>query len=67
MGPSIRNSKVVLLANHGALAVGLDLYEAFDLLQAAESIAHVLTLAHSRGKVKDLTPEQLARVTKDKY
>jgi L-fuculose-phosphate aldolase len=67
MGPYIRNSKVVLLANHGALAVGLDLYEAFDLLQAAESIAHVLTLAHSRGKVKDLTPEQLARVTKDKY
>jgi L-fuculose-phosphate aldolase len=67
MAPHIRKSKVVLLANHGVLAVGLDLYDAFNLLQAAESIAQVLTLARNRGNVKDLTPEQVARVTKDKY
>ena len=67
MGPHIRDSKVVLLANHGALAVGSDLYEAFNLLQAAESIAYVLTLAHNRGNVKNLTPDQIARLTKDKY
>jgi len=42
-GPHIRNSKVVLLANHGALAVGSDLYDAFNLVQAAESIAYMLT------------------------
>jgi L-fuculose-phosphate aldolase len=67
MGPHILSSKVVLLANHGALAVGSDLYDAFNLLQAAESIAYILTLAHSRGNVKDLTPEQVARLTRDKY
>jgi ribulose-5-phosphate 4-epimerase/fuculose-1-phosphate aldolase len=67
MGPHIRDSKVVLLANHGALAVGSDLYEAFNLLQAAESIACVLTLAHNRGNVINLTPDQVARLTKDKY
>jgi L-fuculose-phosphate aldolase len=67
MEPHIRKSKVVLLANHGALAVGSDLYEAFDLMQAAESIAYVLTLAHNRGNVRDLTPEQVARVAKESY
>ena len=64
MGPHIAQSKVVLLANHGVLAVGSDLYDAFNLTQAAESIAYVLTLANNLGNVKDLTPEQFARVTK---
>jgi len=64
MGPHIAKSKVVFLANHGVLAVGSDLYDAFNLTQAAESIAYILTLAHNLGHVKDLTPEQLARVTK---
>ena len=64
MGPHIAASKVVLLANHGVLAVGVDLYDAFNLTQAAESIAYILTLAHNRGHVKDLTPEQVARVSK---
>jgi ribulose-5-phosphate 4-epimerase/fuculose-1-phosphate aldolase len=54
-------------SKHGALAVGSDLYDAFNLVQAAESIAYILTLAHNRGSVKDLTPEQVARVTRDKY
>jgi L-fuculose-phosphate aldolase len=67
MGNYICDSKVVLLANHGVLTVGSDLYEAFNLLQAAESIAHILTLAHNRGKVKDLAPEQIARLTKHSY
>jgi L-fuculose-phosphate aldolase len=64
LGPHIQQSKVVLLANHGVLAVGSDLYDAFNLTQAAESIAYILTLAHNRGHVKDLTPEQIARVSK---
>lgn len=64
MGPHLAKSKVVLLANHGVLAVGSDLYDAFDLMQAAESIAYILTLAHNLGNVKDLTPEQVARLTK---
>jgi L-fuculose-phosphate aldolase len=64
MGPHLAASKVVLLANHGVLAVGVDLYDAFNLTQAAESIAYILTLAHNLGHVKDLTPEQVARVSK---
>lgn len=64
MGPHIAKSKVVLLANHGVLAVGSDLYDAFNLTQAAESIAYIMTLANNLGHVKDLTPEQVARVTK---
>ncbi len=64
MGPFISQSKVVLLANHGVLAVGVDLYDAFNLTQAAESIAHILTLANNLGEVRDLTPEQVARVSK---
>lgn len=64
MGPHIAATKVVLLANHGVLAVGIDLYDAFNLTQAAESIAYILTLAHNLGHVQDLTPEQVARVSK---
>ena len=64
MGPHIAKSKVVLLANHGVLAVGSDLYDAFNLMQAAESIAYILTLAHNLGNVKDLTPEQVKRLMK---
>lgn len=64
MGPHITESKVVLLANHGVLAVGIDLYDAFNLMQAAESIAYILTLAQNLGHVKDLTPEQVARVSR---
>jgi L-fuculose-phosphate aldolase len=64
MGPHLASSKVVLLANHGVLALGSDLYEAFNLTQAAESIAYILTLAHNLGRVVDLTPEQVARVSK---
>ncbi len=67
MGPHLAKSKVVLLANHGVLAVGSDLYDAFNLTQAAESIAYILTLANNLGHVTDLTTEQIARVSKESY
>ncbi len=55
LGP--RNA--VLLANHGALAVGRDLEEAFDHCQLLEKTAKVYALARMLGDVRALSPRAL--------
>jgi len=55
---------IVLLANHGIMAVGSDIYDAFFKIEAAESIAKTLFLARQLGGEKDLTSEQLEELYK---
>lgn len=55
----IPDHDVVLLANHGVMTVGRDIYDAFFKLEAAESIAKVLTLSNILGGEKELPPEKL--------
>lgn len=64
MERAIQESKVILLANHGVLAVGADLLEAHSLTEAAESIATILTLANNLGNIVPLSPEQIADIKK---
>lgn len=49
---------VVLLANHGIMAVGRDAYDAFFKIEAAETIAKVLYLARQLGGEKALPEER---------
>lgn len=49
----------VLLANHGALAVGRDLAEAFDHCQLLEKTAKIYALARLVGEVRALSPRAL--------
>ena len=56
--PLLQKSNVVLLENHGALAVGPDVVQAMNHMEAAEAIAEVLTMAKLVGKEKDLSPEE---------
>jgi L-fuculose-phosphate aldolase len=47
----------VLLANHGAVATGRSLRDAFDAAQLIEKTAKILLLALSTGKVNHLPPD----------
>lgn len=50
----------VLLANHGILVVGKDLYSAMNKVEAMEAIARVLSLAEQIGKPVDLPDDECA-------
>jgi len=55
----INDYNVILLANHGVLSLGKDVYTAFYKLEAAESIAKVLILSEILGGGKELSEENL--------
>ena len=52
----------VLLANHGALAWGADLWEAFDRLETVEHTAKIVLNAEALGGGVPLTAEEVARL-----
>lgn len=52
----------VLLANHGVVAVGVDLSEALANAELVERAAQVMVYASSLGKPVPLEPEAVARV-----
>lgn len=56
--PLLRNSNVILLENHGALAVGPDVMQAMNHMEAAEAIARVLITSRLLGKEKELPEEE---------
>ncbi len=60
--PLIQNRNVVLLANHGVLAVGPNLLTAANRAEAAEEVAKVLTIASKIGTPCPLPPEELNRL-----
>lgn len=53
---------VVLLANHGIVAVGKDLFEAYFKLESVESIAKVLLLTEILGGGRDLPPDEVSKL-----
>jgi len=52
-------ARLGVLLNHGALALGESLEEAFDFLEMGESLAHTLIFAHLLGKFNILAPEEV--------
>lgn len=59
MEPYIKDYDVILLANHGVIAVGSDVYNAFFKLESVEGMAKVLTLAERLGGQKELPQNKL--------
>ena len=55
-----RTHNCVLMANHGVLAVGRNLLEAFDRLEVLENAARLNLLTRLLGGAAELTKEQLA-------
>jgi len=55
----IRKNDIVLLGNHGVIAVGKDVFDAMNKIEAAEAIAKVLFYADKIGKVVDLPDSEV--------
>jgi L-fuculose-phosphate aldolase len=62
--PYILNCDAVLLANHGAVTYGSDVWDAYYKMEKVEQIAQILFVAHSLGGAKQLTNEQIAELKK---
>lgn len=54
--------RACLMANHGQVAVGRTLAEAYALAEEVESLARQYLLARSVGPTRDLPPEEMQRV-----
>lgn len=60
--PYLPDHNAVLLANHGALAWGGDLWEAFDRMETVEHTARIVWNARVLGNPVALTEDQVARL-----
>ena len=65
MAPLMRDYHVVLLENHGLLAVGPDAVTAYSRAEAAEKMAKTLLLTRLLGGEKPLPREELEQVRRD--
>ncbi|HKY33670.1 MAG TPA: class II aldolase/adducin family protein, partial [Candidatus Polarisedimenticolia bacterium] len=52
----------ILLANHGALTVGKDVYHAYDRMETLEHSAHIFLVARLLGSERPLSPEHVERL-----
>ncbi len=59
-----QNTNVVLMANHGVLAVGNTLLKAFDRIEVLENAAKMTVLTSLMGDKRELTSAQLAELDK---
>ena len=62
IAPYLPDHNAVLLANHGALAWGADLWEAFDRLETVEHTAKIVLNAEALGGGVPLMAEEVARL-----
>ena len=60
--PYLADHNALLLANHGALAWGRDLWEAFDRLETVEHTAKIVLNAQLLGDGVPLTEKEVARL-----
>jgi L-fuculose-phosphate aldolase len=62
LAPFLAAHDVLLLERHGALALGSDLFQAFDRLETLERVARVALLARLAGSCEPLPREAVAKV-----
>lgn len=62
MKPFVVNHNALLMANHGAVAYGDDLWQAFDRLETLEHTAKIAILAKSLGGANDLPPDAIKKL-----
>jgi L-fuculose-phosphate aldolase len=59
---ALTNRSACLMSNHGQVAFGKDLEEAFELAQEVENICHQYTITLKLGKPKILSFEEMKKV-----
>ncbi len=58
----IGKSSILLLENHGILAVGSDLLQAFDRIEVLENAARMTVIVELMGKKQSLTPARVSEI-----
>jgi len=62
MKPYVAHHNALLMANHGAVAYGEDLWQAFDRLETLEHTAKIAILAKALGGATDLPQEAIEKL-----
>jgi L-fuculose-phosphate aldolase len=62
MKPYLKHHNALLMANHGAVAYGADLWQAFDRLETLEHTARITILSRILGGAKDLSTEAVEKL-----
>src|ERR687892_1957191 len=62
MLPLVKNHNALLMANHGAVAYGADVWQAFDRLETLEHTAKIAILARALGGARDLPPDSIEKL-----
>jgi len=60
--PLLQNYDAFLLANHGALTVGIDIFNAYDKMETLEHAAQIIFIAKQLGNVNTLSAEQVEKL-----
>ncbi len=69
LAPFVPGHDAILLANHGAVTYGRDIFDAFLKMETLEHVALVRLAAHQLGCIRPLEEEQAERLrrAKEKY
>jgi L-fuculose-phosphate aldolase len=62
MQPFVKHHNALLMANHGAVAYGADVWQAFDRLETLEHTAKISILARALGGPRDLPPDAIEKL-----
>ena len=62
MQPFVKHHNALLMANHGAVAYGEDLWQAFDRLETLEHTARIAILAKALGGANDLPKDAIEKL-----
>jgi L-fuculose-phosphate aldolase len=62
MLPLVKRHNALLMANHGAVAYGADLWQAFDRLETLEHTAKIAILARLLGGSRNLPPDAIEKL-----
>ncbi len=62
MLPLVKHHNALLMANHGAVAYGADVWQAFDRLETLEHTAKIAILARALGGSRNLPPDAIEKL-----
>ena len=62
MQPLVKNHNALLMANHGAVAYGVDVWQAFDRLETLEHTAKITILSRMLGGAKSLPSDAIEKL-----
>jgi L-fuculose-phosphate aldolase len=62
MLPLVKHHNALLMANHGAVAYGADVWQAFDRLETLEHTAKITILARALGGASNLSPDAIEKL-----